>query len=195
MENITILSFCIFYICSNALFCLNKDLFDKVLKEPAPRFIRERIQNGILTSEKSQGAIYHTRLDMPLPHFEELGKLVSLPDADFILTGNDGANLNVPLFCVTQYNIQKAKTILISEMFAFQGFEPARTNIFQGNSLHSWELKINQVFYRGTDDRFVQIEDWLGHARPRLILFSAQYSDIVNMFGTSTKSIQYRKWN
>lgn len=178
---------------------LSKNSIDEIFYQlhDSLKLIRVTVVNGEIHILKSPTIISHPTPDLIIPHLYFLSKLIRLPDLDFVFTSHDGIISHLPIFCVTkgcvsglteEQNINENGVIVMPDMFAYDGYEPNKSHVLEGNKIYPWESKSNIAFYRGSDIGVSDLNLWINYPRPRLVCLSMQYPHLIDAKFTSLYS-------
>jgi hypothetical protein len=155
--------------------------------------VRVRVTQGVLTiqasdTSKQTGWVH----DIIIPRIKELHSIASLPDIDFVFTGRDYTALHewrpclppdtplLPIFVMSKCSHDKG-LILFPDWFALDdGYEPAKSQILQGNKKCSWESKITLLLFRGADSGVWDRLNWRSYPRPKLVALSLKYPHLID---------------
>lgn len=155
--------------------------------------VRVHIKQGVLTIQASntskQLAWVH---DIIIPCIKELHHIASLPDIDFVFTGRDYITLYewlpclppdtplLPIFVMSKCAHDKG-LILFPDWFALKdGYEPAKSQIIQGNAHSPWKSKKDILLFRGADSGAWDRLNWRKYPRPKLVALSLKYPHLID---------------
>ncbi|HSX26355.1 MAG TPA: glycosyl transferase family 90 [Chlamydiales bacterium] len=152
--------------------------------------VRVRVVRGKLTFETSNTSKQLNWVsDLIIPGIRKLHRLVHLPDLDFIFTGRDlidrmpslSSDMSLlPVFIMSKC-IHDQDLILFPDWFALNnGYEPAKSQILEGNEFYPWESKETLLFFRGADSGVWDRSNWRNAPRPKLVSLSLQYPHLIN---------------
>lgn len=179
---------------------LSRKSIDKLFYEQhdSLKLIRVTVVNGEIHIQKSPSIINHPTPELIIPPLYFLSNLIRLPDMDFVFTSHDGMVSHFPVFCVTkgcvtglseeQY-IRRNGVIVMPDMFAYDGYEPGKSQVLEGNKIYPWECKLNIAFYRGSDIGVSDLNAWINYPRPRLVCLSTQYPHLIDAKFTSLYAV------
>ena len=155
--------------------------------------VRVQVARGKLTIQASNAS---KQLDwvqkIIIPRIQELHCLAPLPDIDFIFTGRDLITVHeglpclppdtplLPIFIMSKCAHDKG-LILFPDWFALDdGYEPAKSQILQGNKKCSWESKLPLLLFRGADSGVWDRLNWRSFPRPKLVALSLKYPHLID---------------
>lgn len=145
--------------------------------------IRFTIKDGHITFSLDEKNLYARHFKELLACIKKLGDHVKLPDADFLVSLEDGFAGNPglgPCFVFAK-QLDVHSLILIPDIKALSGYKKLRKMILDANAKLPWEKKISKSFWRGsTTGGYSTLATWDRLARAKLVLLSLSYPEIVD---------------
>jgi hypothetical protein len=134
--------------------------------------------------------------------FNKLAKTAPLIDTDFIVTALDsldGVHLSVPVFAFANDPTYSSNIVLMPDFGALTGNEGFLNEVKKGIARYPWELKLNQVIWRGATTGYpfmeslnrltvapprmggvFSVENFLDFPRTKAISLSVQFPSLIN---------------
>ncbi len=145
--------------------------------------VRFTIKNGHIAFAHDEKNLYTRHFKELLACMKRLSEQVQLPDADFLVSLEDGFEGNPgigPCFVFAK-RADVSSLILMPDIKALVGYGKLRKMIPKANEQYPWEKKVAKTFWRGsTTGGYSTLSAWEHLPRAKLVLLSLANPDCID---------------
>ena len=145
--------------------------------------VRFTIRGGHIAFAHDEKNLYSRHFRELLACFKKIAEYVEIPDADFIVSLEDGfaENPKISPCFVFAKSEEAGGLILIPDIKALSGYGKLRVLIPGANEQNSWERKEAKTFWRGsTTGGYSTLANWDSLARTKLVLLSLEHPEEID---------------